>query len=224
MTDTLTTHPIAPARPLSGQADLPRRSSARRGRGRRGSARRGRGRGWMRRWGRAIAYDVLLVPVGIQTMADAMLDEQQLAGRRWRQLARLLHPIEPTAASETEPPNSRVFGYGLVSAVLGLISWFLLLLLVLAVVRGPFYGLVDNGPYGPGTWGGPTKAGAWAAHAGIAMPSIVALLAGLPGIAWLQAALVRRLDGRATARWVLPATIAVATGGLMFFWSWLQQL
>jgi hypothetical protein len=52
------------------------------------------------------------------------------------------------------------------------------------------------------------------------VPSIALVLLALWGISALQAALVRRTQ----ARWVLPATIAVAAGGLMFFWSWLQQL
>jgi len=220
MTDTFTTHPAATHRPLSGQPTATQAHSGRR-------------HGWLRRWGRSIAYDALLVPVGVQTMADAMLDEEDAAAaRRWRRLARLLHPEEATAPTGVAEPRAarsrnglgRVFGYGLVSSVLGLISWFLLLLVVTAVVRGPFYGFVEHGPFGPGTWGGPTKAGAWAVHAGLAVPMIVVFLLVLRGIAWLQASLVRRLDETTTARWVLPATIAVATGGLMFFWSWLQQL
>lgn len=248
MTDTLASRPLTADRPLSGQRGSarrvvgPRRSAgSRRALGsRRGLASRRavgsgrgigpqpgvgprRGVGRLRRLGGAIAYDVLLVPAGIQTMADALLDEPELASGRWRRLRRLLHPTDASAPAQT-PPVSRVFGYGLLSAVLGLTSWFLLLLLAMAVVRGPFYGFVEHGPYGPGTWGGPTRAGAWAAHAGIALPSILLFLAALQGIAWLQAALVRRLDGRSTARWVLPATIAVAAGGLAFVWSWLQQL
>jgi hypothetical protein len=219
MTDTLSTRATAADRPLSGQ----------------------RRRGWLRRLGGTIAYDVLLVSVGIQSIADAVTDEPKQATARWQRLSRLLHPTEPTpsdptqlaatrrdlhpaAAVEPEPRLGRVFGYGLVSSVLGLISWFLLFLLVLAVVRGPFWGFVEHGPVEPGTWGGPTRAGAWATHAAVAIPSIVLFLAALAGLAALQSALVRRLDGRETARWVLPATIVVATGGLMFFWSWLQQL
>jgi hypothetical protein len=93
----------------------------------------------------------------------------------------------------------------------------------MAVVRGPFYGLVEDGPLGPGTWGGPTKAGAWAAHAAISVPIIVALLFAFRGIAWLHEALVRRLYGPA-GRWVLPATISVCVSGVMLTWSWIQQL
>ncbi|MEV5967884.1 hypothetical protein AB0L70_39325 [Kribbella sp. NPDC051952] len=212
MTDTLSTRATAPDRPLSGQ----------------------RRRGWLRRLAGTIAYDVLLVPVGIQSIADAVTDEPREAVTRWQRLSRLLHPVQAatehelrrgqSAAGGDEPGVARVFGYGLVSSVLGLVSWFLLFLMVTAVVRGPFWGFVEHGPVEPGTWGGPSRAGAWVTHAAVAIPSIVLFLAALTGLAALHAALVRRLDGRETARWVLPATIVVATGGLMFFWSWLQQL
>jgi hypothetical protein len=204
MTDTLHPGRTTPDRPLSGQPD----------------ARRGR----LRRWARSIAYDALLVPVGVRTMADAVLGEATTAVRRWRRLGRLLDRDDSVAVGESPVGAGRVFGYGLMSSVLGLISWFLLMLAVTAVVRGPFYGFVEHGPFRPGTWGGPTKAGAWAVHAAVAVPAIVVFLLALRGIAWLQAELVGRLDGTTTRRWVLPATIALAAGGLLFFWSWLQQL
>jgi hypothetical protein len=201
MTDTLHTGRTGPDQPLSGQPDAHR----------------------LRRLARSIAYDVLLVPVGVWTMADAVLGEAKTAVRRWRRLGRLLNQEEP-AAGESPVGVGRVFGYGLLSSVLGLMSWFLLMLAVTAVVRGPFYGFVEDGPFGPGTWGGPTKAGAWAVHAAVSLPAIVVFLLALRGIAWLQAALVRGLDETTTRRWVLPATIALTAGGLLFFWSWLQQL
>ena len=43
-------------------------------------------------------------------------------------------------------------------------------LVTLLVARGLFYGLIDDGPYDT-SWGGPTLAGAWAAHALISVPS-----------------------------------------------------
>lgn len=153
---------------------------------------------------RSVRYDALLVPVGVLAMADAVLGEEETAARR----------LEMRPAS-----SARTFGYGLLSAVLGLTSWFVMLLAVLAVVRGPFWGFVEHGPVEPGTWGGPTRAGAWAAHGLIAVPCIAVFLAVLHGIAVLQ-----RLLADGSRRWVLPATIAVTAGSLAFFWSWLQQL
>ena len=210
--------------------------------------------GRLLRW---IAYDLRLVSVGVQAMADAVTGEDRTAAWRWEQVSRsqqtksvgLGGPVESEGtgwlpASEqvagrsveagrvgsegagvgtVRPRPGEVFGFGLVSSVLGVVSWFLVVLLGMAVVRGAFYGVVEDGPFGPGTWGGPTKAGAWAAHAAISVPIIAALLGVFRGIGWLHVALVRRLYGVA-GWWVLPATISVCAGGLLLIWSWIQQL
>jgi len=161
-------------------------------------------------------YSLRLVPIGIQTMADAIIDRPDDATRRWQRL-------RPELAGRPAR-GLTVFGAGLASAVMGLMSWFLLLLFVTAIVRGPFYGLVEHGPYGAGTWGGPTRAGAWAAHAAIALPIIVLIPFALRGISLLHGALLRRVYGLSAAKWVLPATILFCAGGMWFFWSWIQQL
>ncbi|WP_145814279.1 hypothetical protein [Kribbella amoyensis] len=103
-------------------------------------------------------------------------------------------------------------------------SWFLAFLLGVSVVRGPFYGLVEHGPFGPETWGGPTLAGAWAVHALVAVPVIAVLPFVLGGIGRLHAAAIRRAYGSAVAWWVLPATIVLTVGGLLFFVAWTRQL
>src|SRR5918993_1700321 len=56
---------------------------------------------------------------------------------------------------------------------------------VLAVLRGALYGLVDHGPYDD-SWGGPTRAGAWLAHAAVAVPLAVAALVALAALAGLH--------------------------------------
>jgi len=159
-------------------------------------------------------YALRLVPVGIQAMADAIIGQPADATPRWRQPELGNRRINGIAA----------FWTGLVSSVLGLMSWFLLLLFVTSVVRGPFYGLVERGPYGPGTWGGPTRAGAWAAHAAISLPIIIGIPFVLLGIAALHAALIRKVYGVTSSKWVLPATIVLCAGGMLFFWSWIEQL
>jgi hypothetical protein len=206
MTDTVTTRHSADARPATRARRL--------------------AKSLVRSLVRSLAYDAVLAPVSAQTLADAMLGESQAAGRRWRRLAayRLGWRGLVGGGRVGEPAAGVVFGYGLISAVLGLASWFLMLLMVTAVVRGPFWGFVDHGPIEPGTWGGPTRAGAWTAHGLIAVPCIVAFLFALRGIAALQAQLVRPLYGLAARKWVLPATIVLAAGSLAFFWSWFEQL
>ena len=171
---------------------------------------------------RSMAYDVLLVPVGGLAMVEAAAGREDEAHWRWRRLARFQR--SPELVRLRRPGAVSGFGHGLLSRLLGLLSWFLVMLLVTAVVRGPFYGFVEDGPFGPGTWGGPTKAGAWAAHAGISVPIIVVIPLVLRGIGLLQAAVVRRMYGMPTGRWVLPATITVGVAGLVLFTSWLRQL
>ncbi|MFF0266931.1 hypothetical protein [Kribbella sp. NPDC004536] len=167
------------------------------------------------RWHRSLVYDVLLVPVGVLTLADAVLGEPETAARRWRRLGEYR-----VGRSEVRPmTTARTFGYGLLSAVLGLASLFVLFLTVLAVIRGPFWGFVEHGAVEPGTWGGPSRAGAWLAHGLIALPCIVAFVFVLRGIAALHTLLLQ-----GTRSWVLPATIVLAAGTCAFFRAWLQQV
>jgi hypothetical protein len=174
------------------------------------------------RLGRSIAYDVALVPVSVVAMANSVLGRADTVHQSWRKLAHFQHSAEPIRLRRPGAVTS--FFHGFVSFVLGLLGWFLLMLLVTCVVRGPFYGLVESGPYGPGTWGGPTRAGAWAVHAAIAVPLILLLPFVLRGLGLLQAAFIRRLYGSEVSRLVLPATILLTIGGALFFYSWTQQL
>jgi hypothetical protein len=171
---------------------------------------------------RSLGYDVALVPVSLLAIGNSLLGRADTVHRTWRRLARFQGSPDPIRLRR--PGAASVIFSGLVSTAVGLLSWFLLMILVIAVVRGPFYGFVETGPVGPGTWGGPTKAGAWAVHAVVAVPIIVALPYVLRGLALLQAATIRRLYGSATSRLVLPATILLAVLGALLFSSWLQQL
>ena len=159
-----------------------------------------------------------MVPVGV----ISMIGPGDRAYWQWKRLARFQGAGEVVRLRR--PSNVATVGVGLGSLTLGLLSWFLVMLWVTSVVRGPFYGFVEDGPFGPGTWGGPTKAGAWAVHAAISVPIIVLIPLLLRGIALLHAAVVRRLYGMPTSWWVLPATIATGAAGLLLFTSWLQQL
>ncbi|MET7283773.1 hypothetical protein ABZS29_36425 [Kribbella sp. NPDC005582] len=149
-----------------------------------------------RRAGRRLGRPLCLVPVGIQAMADAIIGQPADATPRWRQPELGNRRINGIA----------VFWTGLVSSVLGLMNWFLLLLFVTSIVRGP------------------TRAGAWAAHAAVSLPIIIGIPFVLLGIAALHAAFVRTVYGVSSSKWVLPATIVLCAGGMLFFWSWIQQL
>ncbi|MFF0341835.1 hypothetical protein [Kribbella sp. NPDC004875] len=177
---------------------------------------------WIGRLARSLAYAAALAPVGVLTIGDALLGDPREAGQRWQRLAH----HRPATHSRAGSPASRVrvFGYGLISALMGLAGLFVMFLVVLCVVRGPFWGFVEHGPVEPGTWGGPTRAGAWAVHGLIAVPCVVVFLFALRGIAALQSLLVRPLYGAVSRWWVLPATIVLAGGAVAFFWAWLQQV
>jgi hypothetical protein len=171
---------------------------------------------------RSIGYDLALVPVSLLAIVRSLLGRSDAVHQAWRRLARFQGSPDPIRLRRPAAVGSVV--NGLVSLVLGLLSWFLVMMLVMAVVRGPFFGFVEDGPFGPETWGGPTKAGAWAVHAAIAVPIIVLLPFVLRGLALLQSASVRHLYGSATSRLVLPATILLAIAGTAFFYSWTQQI
>lgn len=173
---------------------------------------------------RSIAYDLALVPVSLLAIGSSLTGRTDATHRTWRRLAHFQRTPDPIDAQSRRPGALRGLADGVVSLALGLLSWFLVMMLVIAVVRGPFYGFVEDGPFGPGTWGGPTKAGAWAVHAAIAVPIVVLLPFVLRGLGLLQAAAVRRLYGATTSRLVLPATILLALAGALFFYSWTQQL
>lgn len=163
-----------------------------------------------------------MVGVGVVVMGLAVVGRVGSVQGWWRRMAGFLGSGEPVRLRRPGAANS--FWHGLLSVVFGFLSLFLLMLFVLSIVRGPFYGFVEDGPFGPGTWGGPTKAGAWAVHAAIALPIIVLIPFVLRGLALLHAAEIRRLYGSKVGWWVLPATILLSIGGLLFFYSWTQQI
>ncbi|WBQ07865.1 hypothetical protein [Kribbella sp. CA-293567] len=180
-------------------------------------------------------YDVALVPASLLAIGGSLWGRNAATYSTWHRLAHLLGaPALPSpapgllsqalGAKERGPGAARAMVTWGTSLALGWLGWFLVMLLVTAVVRGPFYGLVESGPYGAGTWGGPSRAGAWAVHAAISVPIVVALLFVLRGLGLLQAAVVRRFYGAATSRWVLPATIFLAATGVLLFGSWTRQL
>lgn len=198
MTDTARTHAPAADGPLSGHHTLTIRLL------------------------RSIGYAVALVPVSLLAIGRSLLGRADGVHRTWRRLARFQGSPDPIRLRR--PGIVGALLSGLMSLALGLLGWFLVMILVIAVVRGPFFGFVEDGPFGPATWGGPTMAGAWAVHAGVAVPVIVALPFVLRGLGSLQAAAIRRIYGSETSHLVPPATILLATAGAFLFYAWTQQL
>ncbi|MFD6282064.1 hypothetical protein ACFWFI_41890 [Streptomyces sp. NPDC060209] len=157
---------------------------------------------------------VTLLPRGAAALAAA------LAGRGGSAPSLLLADAAPDAP---RPGAVRVAGHAVATVLLGALSLVLAAVLLLAVARGAFYGLVDQGPYDH-SWGGPGKAGAWLAHFAVATPCAFAAVAGLYGVARLQERLTAPLRGERRPGWVLPAVLVCSAAGALFVVAFVRQL
>lgn len=111
----------------------------------------------------------------------------------------------------------------MLGVALGAVAWFVLFLVALSSVRGPFYGFVDPGPYDH-SWGGPTLAGAWVTHAGgwaLTLPVFAALLVGLGALAARTSA---HLLGGQRSRWAPSVAVLVVLAGAFLVRAWVHQL
>ncbi|RIQ20668.1 hypothetical protein [Jiangella rhizosphaerae] len=106
---------------------------------------------------------------------------------------------------------------------LRLVQLLLIALIVLLIVRGPLYGLVDDGPY-DGAWGGPSRSGAWLAHAAIAVPIGAVAGALLVAVERLRRRLTLTEQGEPAAWWVRPAAVTAVVLAALFLTLWTRQL
>ena len=128
-----------------------------------------------------------------------------------------------TAPFGRRPAEPLPAGRAAAGLVLGALAIVPLGVLVLFVARGVLYGIVVDGPYDT-SWGGPTRAGAWAAHFLVGVPLAVLALFALSGLAGLHRRWGRLIDGEHGNRWVVPVTgLIVAATGLLV-WAWTRQL
>jgi hypothetical protein len=114
-------------------------------------------------------------------------------------------------------------GHAVAGLALGVVALVPLALLLVAVLRGVFYGIVDPGPYDT-SWGGPSRAGAWLAHLLVGIPIMLAGLGALAGIAALHRRLSVALDGGPRPRWLVPVTVAVVGVVAVFVVLWSRQI
>ena len=106
---------------------------------------------------------------------------------------------------------------------LGLVAWFIILISTQAAVNGALYPLLDAHDY-QNSWGGPTLAGAWAAHAGLTVPILVAAVWLLRGLVALGSYDQESSTGARSHRWSRPLAILLAAAGAALFVGWLNQL
>ena len=94
---------------------------------------------------------------------------------------------------------------------------------VLSVVRGAFYGFVDDGPYDD-AWGGPTRAGAWLAHFGIGLVVLCCAAVVLIGLGALRVRLERPAYGENAPRWAVAIAIFLLVFSIYLLGAWIAQI
>ncbi|MFD9220283.1 hypothetical protein ACFWDI_09775 [Streptomyces sp. NPDC060064] len=106
---------------------------------------------------------------------------------------------------------------------LGLLAWFIILISTQAAVNGALYPLLDAHDY-QNSWGGPTLAGAWAAHAALAVPILVAAVWLLRGLVVLGSDDQEPSTGSRSHWWSRPLALLLAAAGAVLFVGWINQL
>ena len=105
-----------------------------------------------------------------------------------------------------------------------LLPWLLVMgMAVLSVVRGAFYGFVDDGPYDD-SWGGPTRAGAWLAHFGVGLVSLFVAAVALIGLGALRTRLERPAYGEKAPRWAAAVAIFLLIFSVYLLGAWIAQI
>ncbi|WP_432104555.1 NUDIX domain-containing protein [Streptomyces sp. bgisy091] len=170
-----------------------------------------------RRTARQALAAVTLLPRGAAALAMAV------AGREGSVHALLKSDPAATGQRTSRPGRTRMAALAGATALLGALSLVLTAVLLMAVARGPFYGLVDQGPYDH-SWGGPGRTGAWLAHLAVAAPVSIAAIAALYGVAGLQRRLTAPLRGERRARWVMPSVLVCCAAGALFAVAFTRQL
>jgi hypothetical protein len=130
---------------------------------------------------------------------------------------------ERATASGGRVGVARVAVHAVLGILLGAFFWWLAATAVLATARGPFYGLVDSGPYGD-SWGGPGLTGAWAVNAGVWVLVVAVLGLLWWGLVTLHARSTEHLLGVRRRGWAVPAAVLVALASGVLVVSWVQQI
>lgn len=156
---------------------------------------------------RSAAFELLALPLAFTRVRT-----------RLRVPRRLLR--EPVGAQNVSLPRCLV--HSLFSAGVGVIGWFLVMLSVLALVRGLAYPLV-TAEYAT-SWGGPTLAGAWLVHAALGLLLAPVFLAVVGLLGRLQLRLTRTVLGRHRSWWPIPIALVLTAAGALFFVAWVHQI
>ncbi|MBY8873132.1 hypothetical protein K7640_14955 [Micromonospora sp. PLK6-60] len=172
--------------------------------------------------GRSLVYAAALLPLAVAALAGTLAGRGWSAAARWRRLRGLLPTAEPVP--EGRPPSAvAVAAHAVASLLLGAAALVPGGVLLLMVLRGALYGLVDPGPYDT-SWGGPTRAGAWLAHFLVGIPFTVAALAALVGVAAVHQRLTLALHGARRPGWLVPVTVLISLVAVLLVVAWTRQI
>ncbi|GAA3345168.1 hypothetical protein GCM10020358_51190 [Amorphoplanes nipponensis] len=169
-----------------------------------------------------------LLPLAVAALLAVPLGRARAAAGWWLRLrSRLLGPLPPGGAGVAGRPGRAgglvVAGHAVLSLLLGAVALLPFGALLAFVFRGVCYGLVDPGPYDT-SWGGPSRAGAWAAHFLVGLPMAAVALLLLAGLAALHGRLSGVLAGQRPARWVFAVALTVPLPAVALFVAWLHQI
>ncbi|WP_053728894.1 hypothetical protein [Streptomyces sp. WM6378] len=73
------------------------------------------------------------------------------------------------------------------------------------------------------SWGGPTLIGAWAVHAALAVPLVLAAAWALRGLATLDVYNQQELSGAKRRWWPVPLSLVVVFGVAQLVQAWVSQ-
>lgn len=171
--------------------------------------------------GRRALFALESVPLAVGELVETMVGRHHGAAHRQRRMAARLLGL-PFDAQPGGDRWASVFGHAVLSLPLGVLGWLILALMVPNTLRNlayPFFA----GDYSD-SWGGPTLAGAWAVHAGLALVMLPGWIWLLRGLTHLQGGLARRLLGDSTQNWTLAVAVVAATAGMIFLRALIHQL
>jgi hypothetical protein len=161
----------------------------------------------------AAARGALLLPRGLVALAATLTGRSDRATRMLR----------PDAARTGGAGVGQRIWASLAAVALGVLALIPVGAEALCLARGLCYGLVDRGPYDH-SWGGPTLAGAWAAHFAISLPLAALGLLVLAALDRLHRQLAAPLAGRRIPAWAVPVALVACAAGAVLFTAWLRQI
>ncbi|MEU2503616.1 hypothetical protein ABZ621_02785 [Streptomyces sp. NPDC007863] len=169
-------------------------------------------------FGRRAGYAAALLPVALATAGLVVAGRADRAREWWARVGE-----EDPAAAARRPGAGRLLVHALVCVPLGLIALVPVGVELLFVLRGVLYPLVESGPYDH-SWGGPTLAGAWAAHFLVSLPFAAAGLGALGLLHRLYHRLAGGLWGRRVGLWPVLALLVTALACTVLVIAWTHQL